>query len=251
MVDQEREELIGLALARRAYLYSMFHLVFGSEPAPEALQGIFSTQTREALEFADGLLAQGDLAETGSTQLADTGCTLGEWVRKAAMRVASGTERLGDPAFLEDMKSDYARLLQMPGESYVHPWESPYVGKEGMIFQESTLDVRSFYHEAGFKLAAEKRFPDDHIGAMMDYLGHQALAAYEAFADGDDAAAAQLLSVQRDFLRKHVLSWVDAFAAKMVQNDSHGCYGALAAAMAAFARGDEAWLGAVVEELRA
>ena len=72
---------------------------------------------------------------------------------------------------IEALASDYAKLFQVPGASYVHPWESPYVGKESMVFQESTLDVRSFYHEAGFKLRAEKHFPDDHIAAMMDYLG--------------------------------------------------------------------------------
>lgn len=249
MADQQQEEALGLALARRAYLYSVFHAVFGGSPAPEALQGIFSDQTREALEFADGLLAQDDLAGLGAALLADTGRSLGDWAHDAPARVEAAAQRLDDPAFAEEMQSDYMRLLQVPGEDYVHPWESPYVGKEGMVFQENTLDVRSFYHDAGFKLAAEKQFPDDHIGAMTDYLGRQAMAAYDAFADGDDARAAQLLAVQRDFLQKHVLTWVDAFAGKIAQNDSRGYYGFFAAALAAFAHADEAWLGPVIEEL--
>lgn len=252
MADREWEEATGLALARRTYLYGVFHLVFGGAPAAEAVAGIFSDQTREALDFAAGLLAaDGSAAAAADAELGDTGRTLAQWAAEAPDCAVAGAARLGDPAFPEELQSDYTRLLQVPGESYVHPWESPYIGKETMIFQESTLDVRSFYHDAGFKLAAEKHFPDDHIGAMMDYLAQQAMAAYDAFADGDDAAAARLLAVQREFLQKHVLTWVDAFASKMVANDPRGYYGSFAAAMAAFAHADEAWLGPVIEELGA
>ncbi len=101
----------------------------------------------------------------------------------------------------------------MPGAYYVHPWESPYVGKESMVFQESTLDVRSFYHAAGFKLRAEKRFPDDHIAATMDYLGRSSQRAYEAFADGRDDEARRTLAAQGQFVDRHLLKWVDQFAA--------------------------------------
>ncbi len=248
MADREWEEATGLALARRAYLYGAFHLVFGGAPTAEVVGGIFSEQTREALEFAAGLLAA-DGAAAADCELEGTGRTLLQWAAEAPDCAVAGAERLGDSSFAEELLSDYTRLLQVPGEGYVHPWESPYIGKETMIFQESTLDVRSFYHDAGFRLAAEKHFPDDHIGAMMDYLAQQAMASYDAFADGDDAAAAQLLAVQREFLQKHVLTWVDAFAAKMVANDPRGYYGSFAAAMAAFAHADEAWLGSAIEEL--
>ncbi|MEI3232842.1 MAG: molecular chaperone TorD family protein [Gordonibacter pamelaeae] len=126
------------------------------------------------------------------------------------------------------------------------PWESPYTGKESVVFQESTLDVRSFYHAAGFKLRAERRFPDDHIAAMMDYLGALSQRAYEAFADGRDDEAARTLATQRQFVDRHLLNWVDQFAAKVIENDAQGCYGALAGGMAAFAALDRA-LGEQVE----
>ena len=137
----------------------------------------------------------------------------------------------------------------MPGEHYVHPWESPYTGKESVVFQESTLDVRSFYHAAGFKLRAEKRFPDDHIAAMMDYLGALSQRAYEAFADGRDDEAARTLATQRQFVDRHLLNWVDQFAAKVIEHDAQGCYGVLAGGMAAFAALDRVLSEQVEAEL--
>ena len=249
MANREHEEALGLQLVRRAYLYGVFHLAFGGEPTDEGLRSLFGERTREALAYVCSLLKQPELQEVAERPLGAQGRTLAQWACEGPEWAQAGARRLDDPAFLEELRSDYTKLLQVPGEDYVHPWESPYVGKESMIFQESTIDVRSFYHDAGFRLAAEKRFPDDHIGAMMDYLARQAMAAYDAFADGDDAAAARLLTVQWDFLQKHVLSWVDDFATAMLQHDARGYYGTLAAVMAAFARADEACLGPVIEEL--
>ena len=117
------------------------------------------------------------------------------------------------------------------------------------MFQESTLDVRSFYHAAGFKLRAEKRFPDDHIAAMMDYLGALSQRAYEAFADGRDDEAARTLATQRQFVDRHLLNWVDQFAAKVIEHDAQGCYGALAGGMAAFATLDRVLSEQVEAEL--
>ena len=75
------------------------------------------------------------------------------------------------------MKSDYAKLFQIPGDSYVSSWESPYVGTEQALFQCSTLNVREAYHAAGLKLQAEGHFPDDHIAAMMEYLAYMGARA--------------------------------------------------------------------------
>ncbi len=249
MISRERAEAVGLTLAHRAYLYGVFHLVFGSEPLPQTLQSIFSEPTREAWGHVCELLESEELASVAGRPSVAADCTLSQCAAQVGERVGTATEQADDPAFAQQMAVCYARLFQMPGPDYVHPWESPYVGKESMTFQESTLDVRRFYHDAGFRLAAEKRFPDDHIGAMMDYLGRQSMAAYDAFADGDDARASSLLAVQREFLQAHVLTWADAFAAKVAESDPEGLYAVLAAALDAFVRVDEAWLGLVVEEL--
>ena len=119
------------------------------------------------------------------------------------------------------------------------------------MFQESTLDVRAFYHDAGFKLQSEKHFPDDHIAAMMDYMGRLGQRAYDAFADGDDDAVRTTLATQLLFVEKHLLNWVDSFAVRVRENDGRGVYAALAEGMAAFVRLDYDVAGEIDTELGA
>lgn len=250
MTNHDREEEIAMILARRAYLYSLFHVVFGAEPSSESVANAYGEQTVEALASLRDELAACDDPAIATHRLGDAGPLPAEAV-SAALSCAKMIASSAGEQIEEELKSDYVRLFVVPGTSYVHMWESPYTGKEGMMFQESTLDVRSYYHAAGFKLQAEKRFPDDHIAAMMDYLGRMAQRAFEAYADGNDEAVAQSLEVQRRFSESHVLTWVDAFAEKVVMFDARGCYATLACAMAVFARFDFKRTEDLVAELRA
>ena len=123
------------------------------------------------------------------------------------------------------------------------------MGKEKLLFQESTLDVRSYYYDAGFKLQAERRSPDDHVAARMDYLGRMSGRAFEAYADGDDDQVRRILETQRDFLSKHVLTWIGDLVAQTVEKDERAYYAAFAVAMDAFVRFDDWFLGSAVREL--
>lgn len=251
--DHERERAMAMALAQRAYAYSLMHVVFGSDVTAESVARVFCAQSQEVLESMRDRLARDEYGAVASRVLEADDRNFITCVTEACaciaqtrMRLAADELTAGELA--ETLRGDYARLFQVPGDAYVHPWESPYVGKESMLFQESTLDVRSFYHEAGFKLQSEKHFPDDHIAAMMDYLGRMRQRAYEAYADGEDEEAACVLATSRDFVEKHVLSWVDAFASKVIENDAHAYYAAFAGAMAALARFDAVWVSLTLKE---
>lgn len=249
MESRDQESRIAMTLARRAYLCGVFHTLFGGGADKAFAEQLFSKNTQEALAWlseqvcADAVLAGKSIGVSGRT--------LDECVKEAVSCVDQRM-RVGDVAgAAQAMQDDYPKLFQVPGDAYVRPWESPYVNADGMLFRSSTLDVRSYYHDAGFKLQAEKRFPDDHIAAMMDYMVRMCQRAYEAFADGDDAKAAEALRVQDDFMGKHVLTWVDAFADKVVQNDTRAYYAAFAGAMAAFVHVDGACVRGVLTELAA
>ena len=81
------------------------------------------------------------------------------------------------------------------------------------------------------------------------YQGALSQRAYEAFADGRDGEAVRTLATQRQFADRHLLNWVDQFAAKVIENDAQGCYGALAGGMAAFVALDRAMAEQVEAEL--
>ena len=142
-------------------------------------------------------------------------------------------------------------MFQVPGDSYVRPWESPYTSTDGMLFRGSTLDVRSFYHQAGFRLQAEQHFPDDHISAMMDYMARMSQCVYEAYADGRDENAAKTASYPERLSAEACADVVDAFADEVIRKDIRAYYAAFAGAMAAFAHVDAAHVEKLAAELSA
>ncbi len=236
MANLEREGEIGMLLAQRAYFYSLMHVVFGSEPAADTVAQMFSERTLGVLEAC----------------ASESECCLPDGVLSASsaldtIRAAAGKDV---DALTAALNSDYTMLFLVPGPSHVRMWESPYTGKEGMVFQESTLDVRNRYHAAGFKLQAEKKFPDDHIAAMMDFMGRLGQRAYDAFADGCDEEAEKALVMQREFIDLHILTWVDDFASAVALKDGDGVYAAFSALIAAFARRDRAEIEQIAAELR-
>lgn len=253
MSNCERERAVAMVLARRAYRYSLLHVVFGSRPSTESVSKTFGEEGASLFGFVQETFADKDyvgIAErlVGLSRRSFDACVVG-----ALGCIKRGASALDDPGCAEELacalRSDYDKLFQVPGDRYVHPWESPYTSKDSMVFQESTLDVRSFYHDAGFKLQAEKHFPDDHIAAMMDYMGRMGDRAYEAYADGRDDEVLRTLATQRRFANQHILTWVDQFADKVMRNDAHGYYGAFAGGMAAFAFLDAAMIERLEKEL--
>jgi TorA maturation chaperone TorD len=232
-----------LWLAYRLYLYRLFHAAFGSTPTPEAVRLVFAPLTDDALRAAEETPDALGLAGVRKQRLGVAGPTVEAGLEDARATVRGAADRGDDAAFADQLASDYQALYLVPGERYVRPWESPYTGPTETLFQPSTLDVRSYYHEAGFQLKAEQHFPDDHIAAMMDFMAALAQKAYDAAAAGDDEQVRTLLATQARFLDEHVLIWVDVFASATAEHDGHGVYRALASGMAAFARVDRACIG--------
>ena len=106
------------------------------------------------------------------------------------------------------------KLFQIPGDSYVSSLGVSLRGRRaGSCFSAARWNVRRAYRAAGLKLQAERRFPDDHIAAMMEYLAYMGTRAYDCFADGRDAEMRyRALRTSKDFLTSHVLTWIVAYA---------------------------------------
>ncbi len=221
MTNHEHEAQIALTLAHRTYRYTLFHLIFGAEPNTEIISKMFSSETQAS--FAD--------------------------IEPLISYIKENSDKANDPSFIEGIEASYRALFYAMGEQSVCAWESPYLDENGMLFQESTLDVRKYYHEAGLKLQAEKQFPDDHIAAIMDYLAHQSALTYERFADGLDADVLELSKIQRSFIEKHLLTWVSKFAEQVTANDSHGIYAVYANALVQSINNDYQILEEAIKQL--
>ena len=249
MTDKNRESEIALYLARRTYAYGALHVVFGTQPVANTVQLATDENMADALRCIRAIAELDGLSGVAHECVGLLDRNVMECLSDALAMLGEIEKRGVDDSLIETLCGDYSRLFDIPGDAYVHTWESPYTGTEGALFQASTLDVRSYYHQAGYKLQAEKHFPDDHIAAMMDYLRVTSQNVYEAYADGRDDEVVRLFGVQQRFLKQHVLSWADVFAQKVAANDAHGYYAAFAGAMAAFAHVDAAYSKELAAEL--
>ena len=248
MFDEELEKRIGMDLACRAYLYDLLHEVFGGDCSSDSIARYFGKQTREMIAHEAAALSDCS-REANNRRIVGDGARALEQCAEAALAYIDsrqGAVHESPSEYAAEMKSDYAKLFQIPGDSYVSSWESPYVGTEQALFQCSTLNVREAYHAAGLKLQAERHFPDDHIAAMMEYLAYMGTRAYDCFADGRDAECVRALRTSKDFLTSHVLTWIDAFANKVIEKDTRGYYAAFAQVATVVAHVDDVRLDLLI-----
>lgn len=248
MFDEELEKRIGMDLACRAYLYDLLHGVFGGDCSSDSIARIFGARTREMIAREAKALSNCGRKASKRRIAGDGARTLEQCAEAALSYIDSHQAVVSESPFeyAAEMKSDYAKLFQIPGDSHVNSWESPYVGTEQALFQCSTLNVRAAYHAAGLKLQAEGHFPDDHIAAMMEYLAYMGACAYDCFADGRDAECVRALRTSKDFLTSHVLTWIVAFANKVIERDTRGCYGAFAQVATVVAHVDDVRLDLLI-----
>lgn len=124
---------------------------------------------------------------------------LNEWAER-------NRDGLSDQDF-DEVVADYTRLFIGPGQVLAPPWESVFVEKGRMIFQNATLGVRDWYRRNGLQSVKLYKEPDDHIGLELTFLAHLAGEALAALEKGDDVSFEAANSAQRSFLLEHVLTW--------------------------------------------
>lgn len=73
----------------------------------------------------------------------------------------------------EDLERDHLYLFTGIGKPLAQPYESPYLSKEGLLFEEQTVAVREAYAAHGLRVP-NPRVPDDHIGYEFAFVAHLA-----------------------------------------------------------------------------
>ncbi len=247
MSNQERDTNMALYFANRAYIYSIMHLVFGGKPDQKILKKVYSKETCEVIDSCIALSrsVKDEAPVCSNVNLEDA------YKQMVAMKesILSDASLLTD-VFIESLQSEYTKLFLVPGPMFVSPWESPHITTSNMMLQESTLDVRDYYHAAGLKLQSEKHFPDDHIGAMMDYMSRMSQRVYTAFADGADDEVIETITTQVSFVNKHIINWDILFEQSITKKAPDSHYAVFALALVAFVLIDLQYMQYVCSELK-
>jgi TorA maturation chaperone TorD len=118
---------------------------------------------------------------------------------------------------LVDLKWDYRQLFVGPDRLKAYPWESVYLGKDHILFDEQTVAVRQLYRQFGLQTSRQRREPEDHIGLELAFMTHLCSLGLATIEQTDRAALVEHLNTQRDFLRDHLLRWAPAFAQAVIR----------------------------------
>ena len=98
----------------------------------------------------------------------------------------------------DKMRAEYTRLFIGLDKVKAPPWELVHLGKDRLIFQERTLEVRAWYKRFGLQAEKLHQEPDDHIGLELLFLSQLAALSIQALTEKDDARFAELLKAQRE-----------------------------------------------------
>jgi TorA maturation chaperone TorD len=108
------------------------------------------------------------------------------------------------------LREEFTRLFV--GPLPIPLYESVYRSASGLVKQEETDAVRDKYLEAGLLIHPESSFPEDHIGAEIEFLY---FLADKAAAAEEKEAQNTLFLFQQEFLRDHLSRWVGLFCDRL------------------------------------
>lgn len=80
----------------------------------------------------------------------------------------------------QDVVADHDRLYGDSAVALVPPYESVHRNREGLVFDEHTLQVRAAYARLGLATPHFHREPDDHIGLELEFLAQGCLRVLDA-----------------------------------------------------------------------
>lgn len=201
-----QHEAISILLTGRCYLYPLLQAVFGREPDAALLDAVTGEYTRDVLDLFS--------VEEG-------GALAGHLALFATLRHEGEVDLAG---LLDRLCDEYTRLLIGPGKVPAPPWESVYLSKDRLLFQESTLKVRRAYQAYGLLPAEYPRVADDHLAMELGFMAHLARISEERFDADDTQGFVQVLTDQKAFLDDHLLKWIGTFAEKMQESKTNLFY---------------------------
>jgi len=112
-----------------------------------------------------------------------------------------------DEKILEDLAVDYAKTFLSAGDQSgesAFPFESVYMNMAHQLYGESVTEAEKAYAAKGLKLKEDMfRVTEDHLGAELEFMAG-------LIENGSEAE-------QKEFLKNHLLNWVNAFAADVTK----------------------------------
>jgi len=147
-----------------------------------------------------------------------------------------------------ELAVEYANLF-LGVKGLPPPSESAY--KSGLLIERATEEVLQAYWRTGVRVKVKEEFrePADHIAVELHFAAHLCRKAAENLEKGRKNEAERYLEARRDFLDKHLLSWVPSLTRNIWKTAETDFYKGLALITERFLRLDRALITYMLREL--
>ena len=200
----------------RVYVYDLLRRTFLSEPSMDFLKAVGNPEVIDSFPFVE----ESSVMREGVEQVSD--------FFKA--------HDVSDEKVFDSLNWDYTRMFIGPYNLPAPPWESAYVSKERLLFQEETLRVRRRYLKYGFLPSNHGHEADDHLSLELDFmyrLSELTLQRVKGL-DQEDKGFKEVLYDQKKFLEEHLLKWVPDLTRDIVKSAKTDFYVGMAKVLKGF-----------------
>jgi TorA maturation chaperone TorD len=132
---------------------------------------------------------------------------------------------------LDDLAVEFAGLFLGPG-GHISPHESVHHQRgdgSGLLWGESTAEVKRFIESTGLSYDSEYKGLPDHISVELEFMQQLTLREEQAWKDEDEDGALDCLKTEKKFIEEHLVRWVPAFCDKVIKEAELPFYREMAA----------------------
>lgn len=145
---------------------------------------------------------------------------------------------------------DYTKMFIGPHILPVHIWETAYTTKEGLLFQEETLQVRKLYLKYNLISKQYNQEADDHLGLELDYMNYLSQLTFELMKREEIKEVENILLDQDYFLKNHLLNWTPKFSERVIEHAETDFYKGMAKILNGFLSIDRFCLEEVLTKIK-
>jgi putative dimethyl sulfoxide reductase chaperone len=115
---------------------------------------------------------------------------------------------------------EFQRLFVGPDTIIAPLWESYYRSKDGLLFGETTLQVRDQYHRFGQQFSKENNEPDDHLTVELEFM----LFLIKHSLTPSGSVDFESIEGQNYFLTHHLSQWIPMLCKRIIENTESDLY---------------------------
>lgn len=161
-----------------------------------------------------------------------------EPVMPAAARHAADAAAAGRAGSCDALAVEHARLFIGPFQLVAPPYGSVYLDEGKTVMGESTARVADFYQTCGLQLGDDFHELPDHFAVELEFMSYLAFKQREAQLTGDILEVNRFCGLQKEFLGRFLMPWLQPFTTAVISDGEAPFYQAIAKCTAAFIEAD-------------